>query len=168
MRPPSLGFPNQSPANYLQAAIAQILRSPYAGTPVDHYWATLAGDENFDKYGKPDWLGESPGQDASGVRYEPNPDNPLRGLVCKAPYRPQQDRAGIIYVAEFELYLPHDPGEVFVLAGDRPKRQDKFLIQGGVYYATAPVFPCIAGEMVAAFKISLSRERYPVRTDNGS
>jgi hypothetical protein len=162
----SLGFTNPAQGGYLQEVIARVLQSPYAGTPVEHHQAQLVEDENFTKYGQADWLGPAPGQDATGVTYVPNPDNPLRGIFCRAPYRPQQDRAGITYVGEMDLYLPKDPGEVFVLEGDRPKRQDKFIISGGVYYATAPVMPCQAGELAVAFKISLSRERFPVRTDN--
>lgn len=162
----ALGFSNSIQGSYLQSMIQQVLRSPYAGTVVEHYQAQVVGDQNFDKYGRADWLGESPGQDATGIRFVPNPNNPLRGIFCRAPYRPYQDKGGIYYQAEMELYLPEDIGEVFVLGENRPKRQDKFLISGGTYYATAPVMPCQAGETVAAFKISLSRERYPARTDN--
>ena len=164
----SLGFSNAPQGGYLQRAIAQILALPFAGTPVEHWQAQLATNENFTKYGQPDWLGPAPGQDATGVTYVANPANPLRGIFCRAPYRPNQDRAGITYVGEMELYLPQDPGEVFTLEGDRPKRQDKFIISGGIYYATAPVMPCQVGEVAAAFKISLSRERFPARTDNGN
>ena len=162
----ALGFTNSPQGDYLQSVVQRLMQLPYAGTVVQHYQAQLVEDGNFNKLGQPDWLGDAPGQDATGIQFVPNPANPLRGIFCRAPYRPYQDKGGIYYQAEMDLYLAQDIGEVFVLEENRPKRQDKFVISGGTYYATAPVMPCQAGETVAAFKISLSRERYPARTDN--
>lgn len=164
----SLGFDAFSPqSGYLQQTLTNLFKQPYFGTPVEHFKAELVAAESFDKYGKPDWMAQESGQYDSGIKFAPNPDNPLRGVYCRAPLRPNQEPAGITLQAEVDLYLPVDPGDVFVLHDDRPKLQDKFVIQGNVFYATAPVFPCQVGEAVALWKVSLSRERYPVRLESG-
>ena len=162
----SLGFSNSLQGEWIQQAIAQVIANPMFGTTVEHFQAQLVEPENYTKYGQPDYLAANPGDYAAGIQYIPNPANPLRGIFCRAKYNPYQDKGGIYLQAQAELYLPHDPGEVFVLDGKYPKRQDRFVISGGVYYAVAPTFPCQLGDTVAAFKIELSRERFPVRTDN--
>lgn len=162
----SLGFVPNAQSQYLQQAIANVFRLPYFGVPVCHFKASLVEDAAFDKYGKPDYLAADAGEFDSGVQYEPNPDNPLRGVYCKPSIRPNMDKGGIIYQAELDLYLPVDVGDVFVLEGDRPKRQDKFEIQGARYYATAPALPCQIGEVVSVWKIPISRERFPVRLNS--
>lgn len=132
------------------------------GTNIEHYQAQTADGADFNRKGQPDWLASDPGVNATGVNFVANPGNPLRGVFCQAPRRPLQDKGGIYYTAQFELYLPVDLGEVFELSGDRPKRQDRFVIGGKTYYAIAPSMPCQAGDTVALFKIELNIERYPV------
>lgn len=163
----SLGFQTTVQAGWLQQVVGNVLQNPLLGTTILHFQAFLAGPENFNEQGKPDYLAPGAGLYGSGVRYTPNPKNPLRGVFCRKPLRPFQENAGIHYQAECEIYLPEDPGEVFILDDKYPKRQDRFEVAGGVYYATAPVFPCQIGDTVAAWQVSLSRERFPSRTDNG-
>lgn len=163
---PSLGFEPIAQSSYLQTALLKLLQSPQLGTPVEHYKAQLVEDETFDKHGQPDYLAKNAGDFESGVQYISNPRNPLRGIFCRSPLRPNQETAGITYQAEMDLYLPVDPGDVFVLQENRPKRQDRFDIQGGRYYAIAPTMPCVVGEVVSLWKVQLSRERYPVRLDS--
>ena len=166
MFPSSLGFVPDPQSSYLQQAIQNLLKWPQFGTPIEHYKAQLVEDEAFDKQGQPDYLSAEVGEFESGVRYVPNPSNPLRGIFCRAPIRPNQETSGITFQSDTDLYLPVDPGDVFVLEDNRPKRQDRFDIQGVRFYAVAPATPCQAGEVVSLWKISISRERYPVRLDN--
>lgn len=163
----SLGFSQAPQGQYLQAAISVILRNPLVGTPIYHYQAQHADSDQFNEIGQPDYLASDPGVFESGIQYVANPDNPIRGIFCARKLNPYQDKGGIYYQGEFEVYLPSDPGEVFILDDKYPKRQDKFVINGGNYYATAPVFPCLMGETVAAWQVFLSRERYPVSNNNG-
>jgi hypothetical protein len=122
----------------------------------------LTAPENFTPYGQPDYLAADPGIHATGVKYMPSEKNPLRGVYCRAPIRPLQDKGGIYYQAQMELYLPDNPGEIYVLDDKYPKRQDAFEIAGQRYYAIAPATPCMSGEVIAAWKIELNLERYPV------
>lgn len=164
-RIPALGFPESASGAFIRQAIANVINNPMFGATVYHYRAIEATQPDYNTLGQPSYLAPEPGLYDSGVGYEPSPHNPLRGVFCRQKSNPYQDKGGIYYQAEGQLYLLDDPGEVFVLLDNRPKRQDRFEIAGGVYYATAPVFPCQMGDTVAAFQIFLSRERYPVRTD---
>ena len=162
----SLGFLPDPQSSYLQQAIERLVKWPQFGVPVEHYMAQLVADETFDKQGQPDYLAQEAGEFESGVKYLSNPRNPLRGIFCRAPIRPNQETSGLFYQSETDLYLPVDPGNVCVLEDNRPKRQDRFDIQGARYYAVAPAMPCQIGEVVSMWKISISRERYPVRLDS--
>lgn len=163
----SLGFtPQQPQSSYLQQAFINVLKNPWAGVPICHYKARLAEDETFDKYGHPDYMASQSGDFDSGVLYDANPSNPLRGVYCRAPLRPNLDPGGFTLQAELDLYLPVDVGDVFVLEGDRPKRQDRFDIQGGRFYAAGPSIPCQGGEIVGLWKIPIIRERFPTRLDS--
>jgi hypothetical protein len=162
---PGLGFPEHLQGPFLRQAIANVINNPLFGATVYHYRALEATGANHNSLGQPDYLAPAPGLYDSGVDFEANPSNPLRGIFCRQKSNPYQDKGGIYYQAEAQLYLLDDPGELFILSDNRPKRQDKFVIAGGTYYATAPIFPCQMGDTVAAFQIFLSRERYPVRTD---
>lgn len=161
----SLGFPETAQGAFIRQAIANVIRNPMFGSTVYHYRAIPAGSADYNSLGQPSYLAPGPGVYASGVDYEQNPENPLKGIFCRQKQNPYQDKGGMYYQGEAQLYLLSDPGEVFTLSENRPKRQDKFVIAGGTYYATAPVFPCQMGDTVAAFQVFLSRERYPVRTD---
>lgn len=118
--------------------------------------------EGLDERGRPDYLFEDPGRYASGVYFIEDPRNPYRGIFCRAKVNPFLALAGISYQASHQIFLAEDPGEVYVLHDEYPKRQDAFEIQGVRYYATAPAEPCQLGDTTAAWKISLSREKYPV------
>jgi hypothetical protein len=161
---PSLGFENSLVGQFAAQAIANMMMNPLMGATVYHYRA-IAAPAEFNTLGQPDYLSAEPGLYDSGVTYEPVPENPLKGVFCRQRSNPFQDKGGIYYQSEATLYLANDPGEVFVLSDNRPKRQDRFEVSGGVYYATGPVFPCQVGDTVAAWQIYLSRERFPVRTD---
>lgn len=147
----------------VRRAIAQVIQNPLAGALALHYRAELADPSSFTRYGQPDYLGFDPGTYTTGVQYGQPIE--LRGIFCRAKLNPFLDKSGIRYQAEMNFYVPHDPGEVFVLDAKYPKRQDKFVISGGVYYATGPATPCQMGDTIAAWQIDLSRERYPVATD---
>jgi hypothetical protein len=165
---PSLGFPETPQGKFIRQAIANVIRNPLYGSTVYHYRAKVAVGADYNSLGQPGYLAPAPGVYDSGVEFEANPDNPLKGIFCRQKQNPFQDKGGQYYQGEAQLYLLSDPGEVFILSANRPKRQDKFVIAGGIYYATAPVFPCQMGDTVAAFQVFLSRERYPVRTDGHS
>lgn len=164
----SLGFQETPQGIFIRQAIAQVIQNPLYGSTVYHYRAIEAVNADYNSLGQPSYLAPAPGVHGSGVEYEANPQNPLKGIFCRQKQTPFQDKGGQYYQGEAQLYLLTDPGEVFVLSEDRPKRQDKFVIAGGIYYATAPVFPCQAGDTVAAFQVFLSRERYSVRTDGAN
>jgi hypothetical protein len=165
MTTPVLGFVETPQGRFIRQAIATVIRNPLYGSTVFHYRARAAIAADYNTLGQPSYLAPEPGLYDSGVEYDANPENPLKGIFCRKKQNPFQDKGGQYYQGEAELYLLSDPGEVFVLSTDRPKRQDKFVIAGGTYYATAPAFPCQMGDTVAAFQVFLSRERYPVRTD---
>lgn len=161
----SVGFAQTQQGLFIQQQIAAVLNNPLLGATVLHYRAVHVEDAVFDSQGQPDYLNPSAGVYASGIDYIANPSNPLRGVFCKPKLRPFQDKGGIYYQADGQLYLANDPGEVYVLHPERPKRQDRFVIAGGVYYAAGPTFPCQMGDTVALFQIDLVRERYLPRTD---
>lgn len=141
-------------------SLQQAIKNPLMGVDVQHYRAQLAPAPNFTPYGQPDYLSLNPGEFASGVEYA----SPvlLRGVFCQAKRQPYQDKGGIYYTAQTHLFLLENPGEIFVLDDRFPKRQDKFVISGATYYAIAPTFPCQSGETIAAWKIDLNIQRYPV------
>lgn len=155
--------PTQPIANWQSNLVGNILNNPLFGTPIAHYKAEHVGAGNFDRRGNPDYLAADPGDYATGVQYVANPDNPLKGIFCQAKRHPHQDKGGIYYVAQMEIYLTENLGDVFVLDGHYPKRQDRFIINGQTYYAVAPSLPCQIGAAIAAYKIELNVERYPVR-----
>lgn len=142
--------------------VQQVLMSPSAGVPVIHWIAEHVNVASFNGRGQPDYLAPDAGLYQTGIRYTADPRNPLRGVLCRAPKVPNQDKGGIFYQAQMDLYLPVDPGAIFVLHEKLPKRQDRFDISGLILYATGPAMPCQQGEQIAAWKISLSLERYPV------
>ncbi len=142
-------------------AIAQILSNPLFGTPFEHFQAQIAAS-SFNEKGQPDYLSFNPGAYNSGIEYIPNPANPLRGLFCQAPRRFNQQPDGIRYEATMELYVQVNLGQVFKVQDRFPKLQDKFVVNGQTYYAANPAFPCQMGEAIAAWKIELALERYPV------
>lgn len=142
--------------------LQRVLTNPLLSVNVEHYQAQLVSPSNFTPYYQPDYLATNPGVFASGVEYAPNPNNPIRGTFCQAPRQSYQDKSGIYYVAQYNLFLIGDPGEIYILDDKYPKRQDKFVIQGRTYYAIAPAMPCQQGEIVAAYKIELNLQRYPV------
>jgi len=152
-------------SNMAIAAIANVLKRSPGATSIYHYQSELAEPSNFDDSYRPDYLAQDPGLYDSGVKYSPNPKNPLKGLFCPAKRNPFQALSGIYYQADIEIYLAEDPGPVFVLDGKYPKRQDAFEIVGQRYYATAPVFPCLQGDTVILWKISAALERYPVKSN---
>ena len=143
------------------AALHRALQHPFYGTPIAHYRATYPKNEEVTS--KPDYLAANPGDYGSGIVYVANIDNPLRGVFCQSPRKPVQEVAGIYYQAQADLYVMQDLGEVFALENDRPKRQDRFIINGQTYYAAAPSFPCMMGTTIALWKIDLVLERYPVK-----
>lgn len=146
----------------IQAIRSALVNNPLYGTPIYHHQAQIASAD-FNKQGQPDYLSANPGVHGSGINYVPNPANPLRGIFCPSPRKPYQDKGGIYYQAQMEIYLLDNIGEIFVLENDRPKRQDKFVINNQTYYCIAPAFPCQMGEAIAAWKIELNLERYPVK-----
>jgi hypothetical protein len=162
---PSLGFTETPQGIFIRQAIAAIASSPMVGTTVYHWKAVEAKQATYNEAGQPDYLAPTSGLFDSGIDYRPNPNNPLKGIFCRPKQTPFQDKGGIYYQGEASLYLVQDPGEVFVVVNDRPKRQDRFQIAGGIYYATAPVMPCQMGDTVAAFQVFLSRERFGVKED---
>lgn len=164
MQPTLSGFTETPQGIFLRQAIAQIVTNPLVGSTVYH-WKAKPAKATFNDAGQPDYLSPQPGLFDSGVDYDPNPNNPLRGIFCRPKQTPFQDKGGIYYQGEASLYLVEDPGEVFVVVNSRPKRQDRFEIAGGVYYAVAPVLPCQMGDTVAAFQVFLSRERFGVKED---
>lgn len=145
-----------------QGVLAQWINHPLMGTEIDHYRAEYTPPETFNQDGNPDYLAQSPGQQSSGIVYTPNPDNSLRAVFCPVSLRPIQDQAGIYYQGDMQIFLLEDLGEVYQLNDDKPKRQDKFIVQGQTFYASSPAFPCQQGSAIAAWQIYLARERYPV------
>jgi hypothetical protein len=143
------------------AALQSILNNPLFGTPFDHYQAQIASS-SFNAKGQPDYLSLDPGVYNSGIQYVANTANPLRGVFCPAPRRANQQIDGIRYEASMELYTQVDLGQVFKVQEKFPKLQDKFVINGQAFYAANPAFPCQMGEAIAAWKIELALERYPV------
>ena len=153
--------------NAANQAIAQILTNPLVGTPFEHFRAQWLDDSLYDNRGRPDYLAENSGEFQSGVQYIANPDNPLRGIFCPIARRPTQDKPGIFYEAQMQLFVTDDLGEVFTLdegERSRPKLQDRFLINSQTFYATQPAFACMQGEAIAAWRIDLALQRYPVIT----
>lgn len=150
---------------YINQLLQQIIKNPLVGTPIEHWQSQFVEIENFNAHGVPHYLSKESGEFSTGLRFVANPANPLRGVVCRAPWRPVQAVDGIHYTAQFELYLPIDLGEVFKLDDRLPKRQDRFVINGVDYYAIAPSLPCMAGETIGCWKIELNRGKYPVSPD---
>lgn len=149
-------------SQWLQAMFRRVLQNPLAGTQINHFRAEWVDPVNFDDRGRADYLAADAGIYDSGVNYTPNPCNPLLGIFCAPRTRPTQDKAGMTYQAEMEIYLATDPGEVFVLDGTYPKKQDRFDINGTSWYAIAPALPCLSGSVTAMYKVQLTRQRYPV------
>lgn len=161
-QPPS-PFPNTPLGGLAIQAIQRMLQSTVYSATVMHYQAQLLDSGSYSDRGKPSYLAEDPGVFGSGVQYVPNPDNPLRGVFCPVKRTPYQDVGGIYYQAQAELYLATNPGEIYKLDDKYPKRQDRFDVLGQTYYAVGPAFPCSLGDAIAAWKIELNLERYPVR-----
>lgn len=147
----------------LSQQLAQWVNHPLFGTNIDHYRAEYAPPETFPDDSTPDYLAASPGQQLTGITYTPNENNPLRGVFCLAPVRPIQDVGGIYYQADMQIVLLEDLGDVFQLDESKPKRQDKFIIDGSTYYANSTSFPCQQGSAIVAWQIFLTKERYPVK-----
>jgi hypothetical protein len=145
------------------AGIANMLKRSLNATSILHFQSEWAPPANFDERGNPDYLAADSGVFDSGIRYRPNPQNPLKGIFCPAKRNPFQAVSGIYYQADVEIYVLEDLGSVFVLDGKYPKRQDAFEALGRRYYATAPAFPCAQGDLIVAWKISAALERYPVQ-----
>lgn len=142
--------------------VTNIINNPLYSTTILRFVPQIV-PENHDWRGRPDYLVANPGLYATGIHYQPHPDNPYRGMFCRAKVTPLQIPGGIYYQATHYIFLPKDPGEVYVLDDHYPKRQDAFEIQGIRYYATGPAEPCQLGDTIAAWKIGLSRERYPAQ-----
>ncbi|MCD8487885.1 MAG: hypothetical protein LRZ84_14405 [Desertifilum sp.] len=155
-------IPDTSRAIAFSQMVAAIVNNPLFGATIIHYQSVWVEATNFNREGQPNYLAWNPGIHETGIVYELNPANPLRGIFCQNKRRPSQDKNGIYYGGEFELYLTVDLGEVYVLDGKFPRKQDKFEIAGRTYYATSPVMPCQLGDTIAAYKIDLAIERYPV------
>jgi hypothetical protein len=149
----------------IEKTLLRMLKNPLLGVDVEHYRAEHVGATNFTPYYQPDYLAINPGENATGVQYSPNPENPLRGVFCQAKRTPLQDKGGIYYTAQTHLFLLENPGEVFALDDRLPKRQDKFVVSGQTYYAIAPAVPCQSGSVIAAWKIELTLQRYTVTPD---
>lgn len=150
-------------SQYLSQILARQVNHPLFGADIDHFRAEYAPDNTFAE-GNPDYLAANPGQQNTGVIYTPNEDNPLRGVFCPVPLQPVQAQGGIYYQGDMQIIVLQDLGEVFKLDEAKPKRQDKFVIQGNTFYASSPAFPCQQGSAIVAWQIFLSRERYPVQS----
>jgi hypothetical protein len=158
-------IPNSPQGELVLQVIKNAINHPLFGTPFEHHQAQHVAPNNFNDRGQPDYLAPDPGVYSTGITYVANPANPLRGIFCRAPYRPYQDVGGIYYQAQMNLHVLDELGDIFLLDGKYPKRQDKFVINGIDYYATAPATPCQMGETIAAWTIELNRERYPVQNE---
>jgi len=142
--------------------LTQVVQNPLYGTPFEHYRAEWVDDTAFDERGRPNYLARSPGQDATGITFKANPENPLRGVFCPSPRKAMLDNRGMFFQSDFQLYVLEDLGTVYQIVENRPKLQDKFVINQQTCYAAQPAFPCVQGETVAAWKIDLVLQRYPV------
>jgi hypothetical protein len=158
----ALKLPNTAQGDIILRMLQSVAQNPLIGATIEHYFAQYVDDGSFTKYGQIDYLAQEVGQDQTGIKYVANPKNPIRGVFCSSGRRPVQDKGGIRYEAQPQIILLEDPGEVYSLDPEKPKRQDKFIVSGRTYYATAPAFPCQMGDTIAAFKIDLALERYPV------
>lgn len=161
---PPAALQNTPIGGYALQMLQNVINNPNFGSTILHYQAVHADSASFDKRGRPDYLAKTdPGIHATGVEYVANPDNPLRGIFCQAPRQPYQDVGGIYYTAQFELYLATNPGEIYKLDDNLPKRQDRFDVMGQSYYAIAPAMPCALGDTIGAWRIQLNVERFPVK-----
>lgn len=161
-----IGIPsvNTLQGRYLSRLVDVLLNHPSLGVTFEHFRARRVGTTNFLE-NQPDYLAANAGEFDAGVYYVPDAGNPYRGCLCPIRKRPVQEKAGIYYVAEFELVMAHDPGVVFSLDDRLPKLQDRFRIRDNWYYAVAPAIPCHAGETVVLYQVPVSHQRYEVGSD---
>jgi hypothetical protein len=142
--------------------VKNFINNPLHGATILRYLAANTQPEAHDSRGRPDYLSDDRGYQATGIQYVADPRNPYKGIFCRGRNTVLQLLAGIQYVSSHEIYLAEDPGEVYILDDHYPKRQDRFVIQNINYYATGPAEPCQLGDSIAAWKIGLNRERFPV------
>jgi hypothetical protein len=143
------------------ASIRNAINHPLIGVPVLRYRAEFAADRNYDRHGNPHYLSPDATQDATGIIY-PEPPESIRGVFCPNSITAIQESAGQRIEVDANLFLVGDPGPVYQLSQNRPKRQDKFIISGATYYAATPAYPCSSGEVIGAYRISLARQRQEV------
>ncbi|MBT9158962.1 MAG: hypothetical protein DDT26_00211 [Dehalococcoidia bacterium] len=146
-----------APWQHVPQQVRNIIQNPSYGTPVTHYRASRSA-------GGTNWLSEAPGQDMTGVEFTLVAYTPeLRCILCKQQKMPIQDKGGVYYTVTQPIVIVPNPGIIYSVDPVlEPRLQDKFEIGDLTYYAASPATPCILGEAVAAYQITLIHERFPV------